>query len=512
MSVRVFDWITNHADHSPEQVALVDLFSARQFTYAELNVRVGSLAGYLRDELGIERGDRVGVLSGNSTDILEIQFACFRLGAIFMPLNWRLAPPELEYIVSDATPKVLICDEDYFAVGVGLKATSNITHLIDLKNDGGDSSYESGISAAQPVSQMIRQNHDDTCTLLYTSGTTGRPKGAIITHGMVFWNAVNLGIPMGVSANAVFLTVLPLFHTAGLNCTANPILHAGGRVLVMRAFDPAQTLSQLGDAQVGVTHFFGVPAIYLFMAQQPAFAKTDLSRLQSAGVGGAPISTALIESWTTRGVKLQQGYGMTETSPGVMLLRAADCERKVGSAGKPVIHNELRIVSESGADVAQGEVGELWVRGPNITPGYWNQPQATAAAITDGWLHTGDAARVDDEGFYYIVDRWKDMYISGGENVYPAEVEEVLYQISGIVEAAVIGVLDEKWGEVGCAVVVKKSGQTLNETDVLSHCEGKLARYKQPKSGVFVEVLPRNATGKVLKHELRATLGSSPDA
>ena len=503
MSVTVFDWITSHANHSPEEIALVDLFSQREFTYTELNERVGRLSGYLRDDLGVARGDRVAVLSANSTDIMEIQFACFRIGAIFMPLNWRLAPPELEFIVGDSSPTVLICDEENFEVGAGLQSSEGISHLIDLKADGGTSSYESGIAAAKPVGEMIRQTHDDACTILYTSGTTSRPKGAIITHGMVFWNAVNLGIPMGITANTVFLTVLPLFHTAGLNCSANMVLHAGGRVLIMRAYDPVETLAIFDDAKAGVTHFFGVPAIYLFMAQQPTFAQTDLSRLQSAGVGGAPISTALIEAWTTRGVKLQQGYGMTETSPGVMLLRAADCERKIGSAGKPVLHNELRIVSESGQDVTPGEVGELWIRGPNIIPGYWNRPEASATSITDGWLHTGDAARVDDEGFYYIVDRWKDMYISGGENVYPAEVEEVIYQLPQIGEAAIIGMPDEKWGEVGCAIVVVKEGESLSEAEVLQHCEGKLARFKQPKSVRFIDILPRNATGKVLKHVLR---------
>lgn len=506
MSVRVYDWIAHHAKSSPERVAMVDLHSERQFTYVEFDERVGRLAGFLRSGLGVDRGDRVAVLCANSTDIFEIQFACFRLGAVFLPLNWRLAPPELEYIVVDSSPKVLICDEDNLEVGSHLQREVGVEHLVDVRGDGTTSAYESGITGVAPVTDMVRQTHDDICTLLYTSGTTGRPKGAIITHAMVFWNATNLGIPMAVSADTTFLTVLPLFHTAGLNCSANPVFHAGGRVLIMRTFEPGATLALIGDEAAGVTHFFGVPAIYLFMAQQPAFDSTDVSRLRAAGVGGAPISTALIEAWTTRGVKLQQGYGMTETSPAVLFLRAEDCERKIGSAGKPVLHGEVRIVSETGVGTAPGEVGELWVRGSHITPGYWNRPEATAAAITDGWLHTGDAVRVDEDGFYYIVDRWKDMYISGGENVYPAEVEEVLYQLPAIVEVAVIGVADDKWGEVGCAVVVQKESESLTETEILAHCSGKLARYKQPNSVVFIEALPRNATGKVLKHQLRDEL------
>ena len=507
MAAPVYDWIAYHASHSPNTDALVDIHSGRRFSYSEYNHRVAKLAGYLRNELGVSRGDRVAVLSANSSDVFEIQFACFRIGAVFVPLNWRLATPELVYIVADASPTVLISDDENWDTSVELKASSSIAHLIDVRGDGGTSAYETGIAGAEPVPEMVAQTHDDICTILYTSGTTGRPKGAIISHGMVFWNAVNLGLPFGVSAETVFLTVLPLFHTAGLNCHANPVFHAGGRVVVMRAFDPVQTLALFGDQKDAITHFFGVPAIYMFMAQQPSFADTDLSRLVSAGVGGAPISTALIEAWTTRGVKLQQGYGMTETSPGVMFLAAADCQRKIGSAGKPVLHNEVRVVDPDGHDVEPGTVGELWVRGPNITPGYWNKPDETKRSLTDGWLHTGDAARVDEDGFYYIVDRWKDMYISGGENVYPAEIEEVLYQLPEVAEAAVIGVEDAKWGEVGRAIVVLADGAELSEAEIIAHCKGKIGNYKLPKSVVFTDILPRNATGKVLKQDLRSMFG-----
>ncbi len=507
MGTPVYDWISHHANHAPEDEALVDLHSGRRYSYREFDGRVGRIAGYLRDGLSVSPGDRVAVLAANSSDIFEIQFACFRIGAVFVPLNWRLAVTELSYIAADASPKVLLSDEDNWKTSQELKASAGIAHLIDMRGDGGESAFETGIKDADPVVTMVQQTHDDICTILYTSGTTGRPKGAIITHGMVFWNAINLGIPFSLTSNTVFLTVLPLFHSAGLNCHANPVLHTGGCVVVMRAYDPAETLALFDSEEAGITHFFGVPAIYMFMAQQPQFAETDLSRIEGAGVGGAPISTALIEAWTTRGVKLQQGYGMTETSPGVMFLKASDCERKIGSAGKPVLHNELRVVDPEGNDVEPGEVGELWVRGPNITPGYWNKPDETAQAITDGWLHTGDATRVDEEGFYYIVDRWKDMYISGGENVYPAEVEEVLYQLPGVVEAAVIGVEDEKWGEVGRAVIVLSEGTELTEADVIDYCTGKIGNYKLPKSVVFTDILPRNATGKVLKQELRAAFG-----
>ena len=255
--------------------------------------------------------------------------------------------------------------------------------------------------------------------------------------------------------------MLPLFHTGGLNCYTNPVLHAGGTALIMRAFDPGESLRIIGDTTIGLTHFFGVPSIYQFMCQHPSFAETDLSRLQIAGVGGAPMPVPLLKIWQDRGCALVQGYGMTETSPAVMMLDPEDAARKAGSAGKPVLHGDLKIVDADGKPVKPGETGELWVKGPNITPGYWNWPEANKTSFTDGWLHTGDAARVDEDGFYYIVDRTKDMYISGGENVYPAEVEDVLYQMPAIAEAAVIGAPDATWGETGLAVIAVKKGHDV---------------------------------------------------
>jgi fatty-acyl-CoA synthase len=301
------------------------------------------------------------------------------------------------------------------------------------------------------------------------------------------------------------LCVLPLFHTGGLNCYTNPMLHAGGTVLVMQTFDPAETLRLIGDANIGLTHFFGVPSIYQFLAQHPAFKDTDFSRIQIAGVGGAPMPVPLLKAWQGRGLALMQGYGMTETSPSVLALDPEDAARKAGSCGKKVLHAECRIVDAEGRDVKPGEMGELWVKGPNITPGYWNRPEANKSSFTDGWLHTGDAARQDEEGFYYIVDRTKDMYISGGENVYPAEVEDVLYQLPQVVEAAVIGAPDDTWGETGLAIVAIKPGDTLSEADVIAHCRARLARFKCPQRVAFVEALPRNATGKVHKPTLRQT-------
>jgi fatty-acyl-CoA synthase len=448
----------------------------------------------------LPRGDRVAVLALNTTDTLEVQFACGRLGAAFVPLNTRLAIPELEFIVGDASPMVLIHDDELATVAAAVASACRTPNLLRFGPAG---SYEHAIAEAPLLDTPEIVSHDSMSTIMYTSGTTGRPKGAIITHGMTFWNCVNLGGPAYITPSSVLLTVLPLFHTGGLNCYTNPVLHAGGTVLIMRSFDPGTALELISDPARGINIFFGVPSIYQFMAQHPSFAAADFSRLIIGGVGGAPMPVPLLKIWEDRGVALQQGYGMTETSPAVLALDREDAARKAGSAGKPVLHTEVRIVRPDGSDAAPGELGELWVKGPNITPGYWNRPEANASSFTDGWLHTGDAARVDEDGFYYIVDRWKDMYISGGENVYPAEVENVLYQIPAVAEAAVIGAPDERWGEVGVAIVAVKPGMPLTEAEVRSHCAANLARFKCPGVIHFIEALPRNATGKVHKPTLR---------
>jgi fatty-acyl-CoA synthase len=271
----------------------------------------------------------------------------------------------------------------------------------------------------------------------------------------------------------------------------------------MPSFDAERTLVLLGDPDVGITHMQSVPANYLFMSQAPGFSTASFPSIVAAGVGGSPAPHSLLEEWLGKGVRLQQAFGMTETGSMVMALPVEDAVRKIGSAGLPFLHNECRVVDRKGVDVARGEVGELWMRGPNITPGYWNRPEETAAALTDGWFHSGDAVRQDDEGYYYVVDRWKDMYISGGENVYPAEVENVIFQLSAVADAAVIGVPDDRWQEVGRAYVVRAQGAPLTAAAVVDHCLANLAKYKVPKSVVFVDELPRNATGKVLKRLLR---------
>ena len=507
--MQYYDWSAHHAMRRPGAVAIVNTDTGQNLTYARLDERAARLAVHLQG-LHQGKGERIAILSHNCPELFELEFACGKIGTVLLPLNWRLTVPELEYILKDSGARVLIYDAAFAETVEALAGRCEaVEHTIRIDAEDAGSEYEQALAGADPAGlQSVDLQLEDLAGIMYTSGTTGHPKGAMITHQMNLINSVNLGIPVGISPQTVQLVVLPLFHTGGLNCYANPVLHAGGRILLMREFDPGRALAIIGDPAYGVTHFFGVPAPYQFMMQHPDFAATDLSRLQIAGVGGAPCAEAILTTWQDRGVPLVQGWGMTETSPGGTCLDAADALRKIGSAGQALLHTELKVVGDDGAELPPDHVGELLIRGPNITPGYWNRPEATADSFTeDGWLKTGDAARVDGEGFFYIVDRWKDMYISGGENVYPAEVENVLYQLPQLAEAAIIGVDDERWGEVGAAVLVVKPGEAIDEKAVVDHCLANLAKFKIPKYVYFTDVLPRNATGKVLKRTLREQFG-----
>ena len=495
MAVPAFDWIGHHADLSPDAVALIDDGRNLTLTYADLEEQSRRLAAWLA-AAGVGAGDRVAILAGNTTDVFEALFACAKLTAILVPLNWRLALPELQFIIDDCRPRVLIYEDTYAdsAAAVGTPG------LLQLGDDYEAAKMASDPTAVGPVTATL----DDPWAILYTSGTTGHPKGAICTHGMFFWNAINIGHAVGLTAASTNLNVLPTFHSGGLNLYTTPCLHLGARSINLREFDPVRVLDLLVSGEI--THFFGVPAIYQFLAEAPGWQEADLSKVQSWACGGAPMPVALLQRYADRGVVIRQGMGLTETSPTVFLTDEAHAIAKVGSVGKPALHTEIRVVDEAGVDVDVSAVGELWVRGPNVTPGYWERPEANRDSFTDGWLHTGDAARIDADGYVYIVDRWKDMYISGGENVYPAEVEQVLFHHANVLDAAVIGIPDERWGEVGMAVVVPRDPAAFDGDELLAFCDEKLARYKIPKSVRTVDELPRNAAGKVLKRSLREEL------
>ena len=499
-----FDWIKRHAERTPDKLALIDANSGRQFTYTQFNERVERLAHFLVQDLGLKRGDRISILAQNSTDYFEVLFACSKFGAVLNTLNWRLAPPELAYILGDCQPRLLIYEEAFTEQVTALRQDSSCEYYLCMGESApsGEWIYEQAILAGDPSGmEMPRLGYEDTWAILYTSGTTGRPKGAQVTYGNFFYNAVGMGQAIDLSSQDINLNVLPTFHLGGLGLYAGPILHAGGTLIVMRAFNAIELLELIEKWRVSVLLL--VPSIYLMLDQIPDFGRYDLSSVRSWGSGGSALPPSLVEKFAARDILIQQGFGMTETGPTVFMIDRENAVRKAGSVGKPVLHTEVRILDRQGNELGPGEVGELCIRGGNVTSGYWNRPEANAQAFVDGWLHSGDAARYDEEGFYYIVDRWKDMYISGGENVYPAEVENVLYQHPAVAEAAVIGLPDPKWQEVGLAVVVLKEGQALTEGELIAFCQGKLARYKIPKSVVFQDSLPRTAAGKVLKRELK---------
>ncbi len=504
-----FDWIQRHADRTPDKLALVDAASGAEWTYAQLEERITRLARFMRDELALSQGDRVAILAQNSGDYFVVLFACAKLGVILNTLNWRLAAPELAFILGDCTPRTLFYEPDFAETVSALRPQSGVTHFV-VMGDGapaGEWTYAAALAAssAAPL-ESPRLRYDDTWAIIYTSGTTGQPKGAQVSYGNFFYNAVGMGQAIQLTADDVNLNVLPTFHIGGLGLYACPTLHAGGTVVLMRAFDPDELLALIARWRVSVLLL--VPAIYLMLEQHGRFAQADLSSVRHWASGGSSLPPSLVHSYADRGIIIQQGFGMTETGPTVFLIDREHAVTKAGSVGKPVLHTDVRIMDRDGNVLGPNAVGELCIRGGNVTTGYWNRPDATAEALVDGWLHSGDAARYDDDGYYTIVDRWKDMFISGGENVYPAEVENVLYQHPAVAEVAVIGVPHPTWQEVGRALVVPAPDQTVTEAELIDYCQGKLARYKIPKSVVFLDSpLPRTAAGKVLKRELRATYG-----
>ncbi len=502
-AIEAQDWIAYHALAAAEREAMHDLSSGRRFTYRDMDARVSRAADYLRAGLGVREGQRVAVLCHNDSDAFEIQFACRRLGAIFLPLNWRLSLPELDYICRDAGPSALLYGVEFSDVAARLSQACAIPATASMAN-GADSDYERGIAGAGATLEPNSRKLDDVWTILYTSGTSGQPKGVLITYAMAHFNAVDCTTVGALTSRSKNLVLLPMFHTGGLNVWANPVFHGGGCNVVMRTFEPALLLECLADKELGITHTLGVPTNYLMMAQEPRFADADLSHVSCLCVGGAAAPEALLRRYFAKGVKLRAMYGMTEIGPLGLALPEDKGLEKIGSSGLPAMHAGMKICRPDGTPAPRGEVGELLIRGPSVTPGYWEKPRETAAAFdADGWFHTGDAARQDEDGFFYIVDRWKDMFISGGENVYPIEVENAIYQLAGVLEAAVIGIPDDKWGEVGRAYVVPKDNAEIDGAAVIAHCRKLLARYKVPKEVRVVGQLPHNATGKILKHELR---------
>lgn len=480
-------------------------FEGTTTTHAGFAERVRRAAGALAG-LRVRRGDRVAWVGGNHPSALETLYACGQLGAIWVPVNARLTASEAQYVLEHSGASVLVHGRDHGELADALRP-----RLPDVRAwvaaeppaaGGGDSvPYEELLAAAAPEPRDEPVTLDDPCLIMYTSGTTGRPKGAVLTHANMTWNATNQLLGMDLAADERTLALAPLFHIGGLNATVNPTLLRGGCAVIVRRFDAAETLQLVEEQRI--TSFFAVPTMLDAMAREPQFHARDLTSLRTVGAAGASVPLPTLRTWLERGVTMQQCYGMTEAAPGCTVLSCADAERKAGSVGKPLFFTDLRVVRTDGSTAGVDEVGEVVVQGPNVMAGYWNAPEQTATVLHDGWYRTGDAGSLDAEGFLYIRDRFKDMIISGGENVYPAEVESTLLELPGVAEVAVIGVPDPKWGEVGLALVVPTPGASTDPYAIRTELRERLAGFKVPQHVEFVDELPKTATGKVRKPDLR---------
>ncbi len=507
------DYLGRREIYSPDRLAIIDAGKDPELrlTYREWNQRVNRLANWLRHEAGIGYRDRVAILARDGIEHLDLIYACGKLGAIHTALNWRLHWRELANLIEDTTPQVLLYSDNFKEAVTQVEAATRRTqhaihHYLHLEGDGIANSldYESIIAASSetPVTYEALEKEDIAC-LIFTGGTTGLPKGAMISHRQICWNVLNTVIH-DLTHDDIYLCVFPLFHAGGLFAYMSSQVVFGNTSILTRQFDPQQVLELIERERVTV--FGAVPTMYQMMTQAPNWDGADLSSLRFCTSGGAPLPVPLVEKYgREKDVRFKQGFGMTEYGPGLFALPADDAIRKAGSIGRPNFFIDVRVMDDENNELAPNEVGELVLKGPSGCSGYWNNPEATAAAVDDeGWFHTGDMVYHDEEWYFYVVDRKKDMFISGGENVYPAEIEAVLYEHPAVHMCAVIGVPHEKWGEVGKACVVLQPNTSVSEEEIIDFMRDHLARFKVPKSVEFLPELPISAAGKILKRELRA--------
>ena len=498
MEVWQQDWAAKWAVYSPEKVAIREHERDRILTYGQMNRLANRLVHYLRSEYSLQKGDRVAVLAEFSVEYIVAFSAAQKAGFILVPLNYRLAPAEIEYLLQDSSPALIIAEAKFTHIlpEVSVPVTST-EELEELLNPDVQLPEDTSVALAQV-------QEDDPVFILYTSGTTGFPKGALYTHKMLFWNSINTAISLVVNTESRTINVMPPFHTGGWNVLITPFLHHGAYVCLLKKFDPATALELLQSERC--TIFMGVPTILQMIARDPAFEKASFPDMIYLIVGGEPMPIPLIEQWHGKKVPVRQGYGMTEVGPNLTSLHQNDAIRKKGSIGRPNFYVQTRIVDENGNDQPPGEApGELWLRGPMVMPGYWNNPKASTAAFSDDgqWFRTGDELYQDKEGYLFVVDRIKNMYKSGGENVYPAEIERVLIQFPGVAEVAVTGVPDDKWGEVGKAFVVMQEDFSFDSQALSDYCREKLARFKVPKYFQPMESLPKTDSGKINRNQLK---------
>lgn len=504
------DLLSARARLTPDREALFDLETGQRYTYADLNNRANRAANFMR-QLGVSLGDRVSILAQNSVVYLDLFYGLAKIGAIFTPLNWRLVANELTYIVNDCEPRVLICGPEYVDTLNAMHPEINVEHYVALEGaqiEGaliyeefvGDPSNPT-VSDTEPYCAEELGSETPFC-ILYTSGTTGHPKGAVIPHRQILFNAINTVVSWGLTEHDVSPIFTPLFHAGGLFAFMTPILYVGGRIVLGRAFDADETLRII--LREKCTVILGVPTLFQMWHNSPVYKDADFSHVHFFISGGAPCPPALIQTWRDeKQVVFRQGYGLTEVGANCFSMTDEESAIKTGSVGKPIFHSRMRLVNEHHRDVPRGEPGELMIYGPHVCLGYWNRPDATAEVLHDGWFRTGDIARQDEDGFFYIIGRAKDMIISGGENIYAAEVEAVFRQHAAVADAALIGQPDEKWGEVGVMIVLLKPGETTSEDALQAFCGERLARYKIPKRVIFADSLPYSPYGKVVKAELR---------
>ncbi|RRO20782.1 long-chain-fatty-acid--CoA ligase [Saccharopolyspora rhizosphaerae] len=496
-------WISRRAAATPNLPAIT--FTGTTLTYGELADRIDRLAAELAAG-GVGQGDRVGYAGLNDREFLVALFASARIGAVFVPLNFRLTAPEMSYILGNAGVHTMLADTERAAVVEQVRTEAGLQRTIAVTEAPGWEALPDLLAAREPLAEPVHPDADEVAVIMYTSGTTGRPKGAMLTHGNLFWNNVNALLIYDTSQQDVSLVGAPLFHIGGLNVTTLSTLQKGGHIVLTPTFDPVEALRLIEQHRVST--MFGVPAMFLFMSQVPEFESADLSSVRTFICGGAPAPKALIERYGQRGVTFVQGYGLTETAPLALVLRTDEVDAKIGAAGNQVLPlSDVRLVDAENNSVPAGERGEICVRGPQVMAGYWKDKAATDAVIdAEGWFHTGDIGVVDDEGYVYVVDRVKDMVISGGENVYPAEVEDVLFHHPAIADVAVVGTPHDRWGEAVTAVAVLHPDATLSLEELREFAQGRLAGYKLPLRLEVVEELPRTSSGKIMKYRLRNQL------
>jgi len=490
------DWSARWALYSPSKTAFREYETNRALSFGALNASANTLAWRLKREFGIQKGDRVAVLADFCIEYMALFAAAQKAGFILVPLNYRLSATELDYMLGNAEPSLCIAEQKYQSL---ISAASNYAALPQKMALESIELLEN--TDQEPFPAVVFEENDPVF-ILYTSGSTGFPKGALYTHKMLFWNSINTAVSLIINSESRTLCFAPPFHTGGWNVLTTPFFHHGAFTCILKKFDPAAVLDLLQKERC--TILFGVPTMLKMLADEPAFEAARFPDLRYAIVGGEPMPIPLIERWHEKGVLIRQGYGMTEVGPNLTSLHQDDAMRKRGSIGRPNFYVETKIADEQGASCPTDTPGELWLRGPMVTPGYWRNPEATKQAFAEGgWFRTGDLVRQDAEQYIYVVDRIKNMFISGGENVYPAEIERVVLQIPGVAEAAVVGVPDEKWGEVGRVFVVCQPGTTLDANAVLDYCSRQLAKYKVPKSVVLLDALPKNDAGKINRLALK---------